>query len=157
MKQKIVILMITMLIILTAYFVLIPVHASAPTYELKKLVLLKGASELNLEEEGYQLVDNNVDVNKIGSYVANYVKIDTQDVFTRKVEVIDLDSCYYNETMTSIETFKDYPVELLYNESYNGKHLLIVKFISDIIKNTGYIFMYLIENNQIINEVSLSK
>ena len=155
MKQKIVILMITTLIILTAYFMIIPVKASESLNNLKPLVLLKGTTNFSLEEEGYDLVDNNIDPNMIGSYEVQYINKETGDVLIREVEVIDLENGYYKENMTSINTFKDYPVELLYSESYQGKHILIVKFISDTIKNTGYVFMYLIENNQIIKEVSL--
>ena len=155
MKQKIVILMITTLIILTAYFMIKPVKASESLNNLKPLVLLKGTTNFSLEEEGYDLVDNNIDPNMIGSYEVQYINKETGDVLIREVEVIDLENGYYKENMTSINTFKDYPVELLYSESYQGKHILIVKFISDTIKNTGYVFMYLIENNQIIKEVSL--
>ena len=155
MKQKIVILMITTLIILTAYFVIIPVKASVSINNLKPLVLLRGTTNFSLEEEGYDLENNNVNPDMIGSYVAEYTNKETGDVVIRDVEVIDLENGYYKENMTSINTFKDYPVELLYNESYQEKHILIVKFISDTIKNTGYVFMYLIENNQIIKEVSL--
>ena len=155
MKQKIVILMITTLIILTAYFMIIPVKASESLNNLKPLVLLKGTTNFSLEEEGYDLVDNNIDPNMIGSYEIQYINKETGDVLIREVEVIDLENGYYKENMTSINTFKDYPVELLYSESYQGKHILIVKFISDTIKNTGYVFMYLIENNQIVKEVSL--
>ena len=153
MKQKIVILMITTLIILTAYFMIIPVKASESLNNLKPLVLLKGTTNFSLEEEGYDLVDNNIDPNMIGSYEVQYINKETGDGLIREVEVIDLENGYYKENMTSINTFKDYPVELLYSESYQGKHILIVKFISDTIKNTGYVFMYLIENNQIIKEV----
>lgn len=155
MKQKIVILMITTLIILTAYFVIIPVKASVSINNLKPLVLLRGTTNFSLEEEGYDLENNNVNPDMIGSYEAEYTNKETGDVVIREVEVIDLENGYYKENMTSINTFKDYPVELLYNESYQEKHILIVKFISDTIKNTGYVFMYLIENNQIIKEVSL--
>ena len=155
MKQKIVILMITTLIILTAYFVIIPVKASVSINNLKPLVLLRGTTNFSLEEEGYDLENNNVNPDMIGSYEAEYTNKETGDVVIRDVEVIDLENGYYKENMTSINTFKDYPVELLYNESYQEKHILIVKFISDTIKNTGYVFMYLIENNQIIKEVSL--
>ena len=155
MKQKIVILMITTLIILTAYFVIIPVKASESFNNLKPLVLLRGATNFSLEEEGYDLENSNVNPDMIGSYEAEYTNKETGDVVIREVEVIDLENGYYKENMTSINTFKDYPVELLYNESYQEKHILIVKFISDTIKNTGYVFMYLIENNQIIKEVSL--
>ena len=155
MKQKIVILMITTLIILTAYFMIIPVKASESFDNLKPLVLLKGTTNFSLEEEGYNLVDNNIDPNMVGSYEVQYINNETGDVLIREVDVIDLENGYYKENMTSINTFKDYPVELLYSESYQGKHILIVKFISDAIKNTGFVFMYLIENNQIIKEVSL--
>lgn len=155
MKQKIVILMITTLIILTAYFMIIPVKASVSINNLKPLVLLRGTTNFSLEEEGYDLENNNVNPDMIGSYEAEYTNKETGDVVIREVEVIDLENGYYKENMTSINTFKDYPVELLYNESYQEKHILIVKFISDTIKNTGYVFMYLIENNQIIKEVSL--
>ena len=155
MKQKIAILMITTLIILTAYFMIIPVKASESLDNLKPLVLLKGTTNFSLEEEGYNLVDNNIDPNMIGSYEVQYINNETGDVLIREVDVIDLENGYYKENMTSINTFKDYPVELLYSESYQGKHILIVKFISDAIKNTGFVFMYLIENNQIIKEVSL--
>ena len=155
MKQKIVILMITTLIILTAYFMIIPVKASESLNNLKPLVLLKGTTNFSLEEEGYDLENNNIDPNMIGSYEVQYINKETGDVLIREVEVIDLENGYYKENMTSINTFKDYQVELLYSESYQGKHTLIVKFISDTIKNTGYVFMYLIENNQIIKEVSL--
>ncbi len=155
MKQKIVILMITTLIILTAYFMIIPVKASESFNNLKPLVLLKGTTNFSLEEEGYDLENNNVNPNMIGSYEAEYINRETGDVLIREVEVIDLENGYYKEKMTSINTFKDYPVELLYSESYQGRHILIVKFIADNIKNIGYVFMYLIENNQIIKEVSL--
>ena len=155
MKQKIAILMITTLILLTAYFMIIPVKASESLDNLKPLVLLKGTTNFSLEEEGYNLVDNNIDPNMIGSYEVQYINNETGDVLIREVDVIDLENGYYKENMTSINTFKDYPVELLYSESYQGKHILIVKFISDAIKNTGFVFMYLIENNQIIKEVSL--
>lgn len=155
MKQKIVILLITTLIILTAYFIIIPVKANSSIQELKPVVLLKGTKNYSLLEEGYELFDNNVDTNVVGSYEVEYINMATKEKVVRQVEVIDLEKSYYKETMTTIKTFKDYPVELLYNESYEGKHLLIVKFVSDINKNTGYIFMYLVENNQIKNEVSL--
>lgn len=155
MKQKIVILMITTLIILTAYFMIIPVKASESFNNIKPLVLLKGTTNFSLEEEGYDLENNNINPNMIGSYEAEYINKETGDVLIREVEVIDLENGYYKEKMTSINTFKDYPVELLYSESHQGRHILIVKFIADNIKNTGYVFMYLIENNQIIKEVSL--
>lgn len=155
MKQKIAILMITTLILLTAYFMIIPVKASESLDNLKPLVLLKGTTNFSLEEEGYNLVDNNIDPNMVGSYEVQYINNETGDVLIREVDVIDLENGYYKANMTSINTFKDYPVELLYSESYQEKHILIVKFISDVIKNTGFVFMYLIENNQIIKEVSL--
>ena len=50
MKQKIAILMITTLIILTAYFMIIPVKASESLDNLKPLVLLKGTTNFSLEK-----------------------------------------------------------------------------------------------------------
>ena len=88
MKQKIVILMITTLIILTAYFVIIPVKASVSINNLKPLVLLRGTTNFSLEEEGYDLENNNVNPDMIGSYEAEYTNKETGDVVIRDVEVI---------------------------------------------------------------------
>lgn len=155
MKLKIVILSITTIIILTVYFMVIPVKATTLSKELKTIVLLVGTSECNLEEEGYTVVNNELDLNRVGSYEVVYQHNDTEELINREVFVIDQNG-YYSENMVTIETFNDYQMELLSSVSYgNNKHLLIVKFITDIEKNIGHVFMYTVENNKVIKSVNL--
>lgn len=156
MKFKVLILMMITLMILTTCL-MIPVKGGE-NEKIKTLIILEGEVENSVYEvEGYKIIDNQITNNVPGEYEISYQSLSTGEILQRKVIVISkTDKDYFDVESTTIETFKDYPMILEKVESLNEeKHLIIVRYLTDVETNKGHTYMYVIENNQVIKEVQL--
>lgn len=157
MKFKILILMMITLMVFTAYFMFIPVHA-VEEETLKPLIILEGSiNEDFYEVEGYVIMENKVLCDVPGEYEILYQSLDEGIKVKRKVVVISNEAKeYFDLDSYAINTFKNYPMILEKTESLSeDKHLLIVKYLTDIESNKGHTYMYIIEDDVIAKEVQL--
>lgn len=157
MKFKVLILVMITLMVFTAYFVLIPVHAMEEE-SLKPLIILEGSiNEDFYEVEGYVIIENKVESNMPGEYDILYQSLEKGIKAKRKVVVISREEKeYFALDSYDINTFKDYPMILEKTEVLSeDKHLLIVKYLTDVENNKGHTYMYIVEDNAITKEVQL--
>ncbi|MBQ8292203.1 MAG: hypothetical protein IJX78_00185 [Bacilli bacterium] len=156
MKYKILILMAVTLLIFTSYFML-PVKAEKEMGD-KPLIIMEGDVDEDLfEKSGYVIISNTVNSNKVGEYEIVYQSLNSKELITRKVIVIDKNTKdYFNLESKIIKNFNDYPIILEQVRFIDENHqLLIVKYLTDANKNKSHVYMYVLNNKEIIKEVQL--
>ncbi len=157
MKLKILMLVMITLMVFTAYFMYIPVHAIEEE-KMKPLIILEGNVDKTFYEvEGYVIIENKVASDVPGEYEILYQSLEEGIKVKRKVVVIsNEEKAYFALNSYTINTFKDYPMILEKIEVLNeNKQLLIVKYLTDVENNKGHIYMYIIEDNVVTKEVQL--